>query len=162
MLNFNYTALFQLISFLIFMWVLARLLVNPVSKMFAERQQRISAGLAAAEQSRLAAEQARKMIAQQIEQARHEAQEILRQAGKAADTMRENMLGQAKRDAEAVVQRAQAEIQRERQAAVEDLRREAGHLAVFAATRIIGKSMDNDTNRALVEQSLREFHANGV
>lgn len=157
MINFNLTLLVQIIIFLLLLWILNRILFAPLGRMFDERSRRIEQGLAAAEQSRLQAEETQKQIQHQLEQARIEAHEILRQTSKAADTMRENLAKDARAEADNIIRRAQAEIQRERQAAIADLRRQAGELAIMAATRVVGQSLDTETNRRLVETAIGEI-----
>jgi F-type H+-transporting ATPase subunit b len=157
MININLTLIVQIVMFLLLLWVLNRLLYKPLGTMFTERTRRIEQGLAAAEQSRLQAEETQRQIQKQLDQARVDAQEILRQANRAADTMRESLTQEARAEAETIVRRAQAEIQRERQAAIADLRRQAGDLAILAASRVVGQSLDTDTNRRLVETAIGEI-----
>jgi F-type H+-transporting ATPase subunit b len=125
--------------------------------MFAERTRRIEEGLAAAERSSVAAAQAQQMIASQLEEARRQAQEILQQAAKSADAMRESLAQEARTEADTIIRRAQAEIQREQQAAITEMRRQAGELAILAATRVVGQSLDNEINRRLVESAIGEL-----
>ena len=157
MLNFNVTLLVQIVMFVILLMILNRVLFKPLGGLAIERTRRIEQGLAAAEQSRLQAEETKRQIQQQLDQSRSEAQEILRQAGRAADTMREQMVQAARDEADNIVRRTQAEIQRERQAAIADLRREAGDLAILAATRVVGQNLDTETNRRLVESAIGEL-----
>lgn len=157
MINFNVTLIVQLIMFGVLLYLLNRWLFGPVGKLAAERSRRIEQGLAAAEQSRVQAEEAQRQTLQQLNQARSEAQEILRQATRAADTMREQMVQAAREEAENIVRRTHAEIDRERLAAISDLRRQAGELAILAATRVVGQSLDTETNRRLVESAIGEL-----
>jgi F-type H+-transporting ATPase subunit b len=157
MINFNLTLIVQIVMFLILLYLLNRWLFRPLGRLAAERTRRIEQGLAAAEQSRLQAEETRRQMQQDLAQARADAQEILRQAGRTADTMREKLASDARAEADAIIQRAQAEIERERQAAIADLRRTAGELAILAATRVVGQSLDTEANRRLVESALKEI-----
>jgi len=157
MINFNVTLIVQVLMFLALLYLLNRWLFGPVGKLAAERSRRIEQGLAAAEQSRVQAEEAQRQTLQQLNQARAEAQEILRQATRAADTMREQMVQAAREEAENIVRRTHAEIDRERLAAISDLRRQAGELAILAATRVVGQSLDTEMNRRLVESAIGEL-----
>ncbi len=157
MIDFNVTLIVQIIMFLVLLYLLNRWLFGPVGKMAAERTRRIEQGLAEAERSRLQAEETRKQIQQQLDQARVDAQEILRQAGRAADALRDNLTTEARQEADTIVRRAREEIQREQQAAIADLRRQAGNLAILAATRVVGQSLDTETNRRLVESAIGEI-----
>jgi len=58
--------------------------------------------------------------------------------------------------AEALIAKARAEIQQERQKAVQDLRSQVADLAVMAAGRIIGESLDAKKHRELIERAIEE------
>jgi F-type H+-transporting ATPase subunit b len=55
-----------------------------------------------------------------------------------------------------LIARARAEIQQERAQAVEDLREQVADLAVMAAGRIIGESLDAKKHRELIERAIEE------
>jgi F0F1-type ATP synthase membrane subunit b/b' len=67
------------------------------------------------------------------------------------------MLDQRARDeAERLTERAREEIQRERDQAVAEVRRQFADLAIQAAEQVIGRSLDRDAHRELVEKALEE------
>jgi len=66
-------------------------------------------------------------------------------------------MAQARAEAETLLQQARGEIQRERQAAVDRLRREVGALAVLAASRVVGSSLDTAANRARADKVITDL-----
>ena len=154
MQRIDWTLITQIITFLVFLWLLSRLFGQRVSAMLRQRADRIEAGLRAAEENQRRAEQMHHETQRQLDEARAERQSIVAAAHKAAEAQRQALIAQARDEADALVQRTQAAIQRERQAAVDELRREAGRLAVVAARRLIGEALDARTSRELADKAI--------
>ena len=152
----NLSLLAEVIAFLILLYVFVRLLYRPLTTAMATRAENIRAGLAAAEEASKAAQEAQARTQAQLEEAKAQAQEILRQAQSAANTMREQIVQEARAEAQKVIERGQAEINRERQAAVDELRRMVADVAIQAATRVVERSLDNQDNRRLVDEAIRQ------
>ena len=92
----------------------------------------------------------------QLETARAEGQQLIAQARDVAERFREDEIAKVREDITAERDRAQANIQRERDAAIEDLRREFAGLAIVAAERVIGRSLDESAHHELIDQVLEE------
>ena len=154
MQQIDWTLITQIITFLVFLWLLSRLFGQRVSAMLRQRADRIEAGLRAAEENQRRAEQMHHETQRQLDEARAERQSIVAAAHKAAEAQRQALIAQARDEADALVQRTQAAIQRERQAAVDELRREAGRLAVVTARRLISDALDARTSRELADKAI--------
>jgi F-type H+-transporting ATPase subunit b len=154
MQQIDWTLITQIITFLVFLWLLSRLFGQRVSALLRQRADRIEAGLRAAEENQRRAEQMHHETQRQLDEARAERQSIVAAAHKAAEAQRQALIAQARGEADALVQRTQAAIQRERQAAVDELRREAGRLAVVAARRLISDALDARTSRELADKAI--------
>ena len=151
----------EVATFLVFFWVLKWLFYQPVAAIARERAERIEAGLRAAEESQRRAEETQREVQRQLDAARAEARTIIAAAGKDAEAERQTLLAQARDEAETHLQQARGEIQHERQAAVDRLRREAGSLAVLAASRVVGGSLDTPANRERADRVIADL-ANGA
>ena len=95
-------------------------------------------------------------VEEQLNEARREGQRLLEQARQAAESFREVEAAKARQEAQAFVANAREEIQRERDAALSEVRRDFGDLAIFAAERIIRRSVDRQAHQDLVSQVLEE------
>jgi F-type H+-transporting ATPase subunit b len=93
---------------------------------------------------------------QRLEEARAEGQGLIAQAREVAERYRAEELAKAREEIQAERERAEANIQRERDAAIEELRREFAGLAIDAAERVVGRSLDEDAHRDLIEKTLEE------
>ena len=144
------------VNFLFFLFVVQRLAFGPVSRMLAERRERVERGLADAEQARVDRENAEAERLAAIQEARREAKEILDRAQRVAQESRDADIAATKTELERLRTQATAEIEAEKQRAVADLRAEVADLALAAAGKVVGESMTGDRERRLVEEFLRE------
>jgi F-type H+-transporting ATPase subunit b len=84
-------------------------------------------------------------------------QEIIEQSRKRAQDIAVSIEEKAKAQAQDLVQAAHQEIEGERERLKTALRRESADIAVGLAGKILQENMDNDKNRKLVDQYIREI-----
>jgi F-type H+-transporting ATPase subunit b len=156
LLTINGTLIAQLIIFLVTLGVLYRLAWGPLLNILEARRRRIQEGVEAAERAMREREAAAREYQARLEEARREGQRILDRIAKEGEDLRKELEVKARQDAEGIITRARAEIEQERQTAVQDLRRQAADLAVLAASRIIGESLDEKKHRELIDRALEE------
>lgn len=105
---------------------------------------------------------AARLLAEQqagLDASRHEAQQLIAQARESAERVRADLLEQARLQQEELLARARREIDADRLRAIADLRREAVDLALAGATKVIGRNLDDVSNRRLVEDFLASVPA---
>ena len=93
--------IFQVINFLLLLYLLNRFLFKAVIRMLDERQQRISKGLEDAEAAARDRDLARAEREAALDEARKEAQTMIARATKIADDSKAEILAEAKAQAEA-------------------------------------------------------------
>ena len=147
---------FQVINFLLLLYLLNRFLFKPVLKLLDERETRIRKGLEDAEAAARDRELAQAEREAALDEARKEAQVMIARATKIADDSRAEILAEAKAQAEKVTSRATEEITAEKERAMAELRATVADLALQAASRLVRKEMDGPTQRRLVEEFLAE------
>jgi F-type H+-transporting ATPase subunit b len=156
LLTINGTLIAQLVIFLLVLFILYRLAWGPLLRILNERRARIAQGVEATQKAIQELEAAEKERQAKLEEARREAQTILDRIAKQGEDLRKELEAKAREQAEALIAKARAEIQQERQKAVQDLRSQVADLAVMAAGRIIGESMDAKKHRELIERTIEE------
>ena len=148
--------IFQIVNFLLLLYLANRFLFKPVLKLLDERSARIRKGLEDAE----AAERDRQLAQAEREKAltdaRNEAQALLARAAKIAEDSRAETVAEAKAEAEKLVARAHDEITAEREKAMSELKAQVADLALDAASKLVRAEMNADTQRRLVDQFLAE------
>jgi F-type H+-transporting ATPase subunit b len=156
LLTLNGTLIAELIIFLVTLGILYRWAWGPVLNILEARRKRIQEGVEATERAKQELEAAEKERQAKLEEARREAQAILDRIAKQGEELRKELETKAREQADALIGRARAEIQQERAMAVQDLRSQVADLAVMAAGRIIGESLDAKKHRELIERTIEE------
>jgi len=142
------------VVFAALLFILAKFVLPLIVKAGAEREQAIAKNLADAETMRTdvasALEEQRELLAG----ARGEAAAIMNEARQAAERERTQGVERTRAEQEEMLSRARQEIATERDRAIAELRRETVDLAIAAAARVVGKSLDAATDRKIVEDYL--------
>lgn len=146
----------QLINFGLLLVLLRLFAYKPIMKMLDNRANKIKESLEAGDRAKQDAVSAEKEIAKKIEEASASGQQIVGQAVKTAEEVKRRAALDAKKEADAIVSKAQVEIQREKQESMTELRKEVADLAVLVAGKAIGESIDKETQRRLIENTLKE------
>jgi F-type H+-transporting ATPase subunit b len=141
-MDINATLILQMLAFGIFVWVMMKVALPPITRNMKAREARIAEGLAAAERGSKALQDASAKSDEALKAARVQAQEIVGAAGKQATQLVE----QAKQDAETekarIVASGRSEVEREVTQAKDALRRQVGDLAVAGASKILKREID--------------------
>jgi F-type H+-transporting ATPase subunit b len=152
--------LFQVIiaaaNFVVFLAILWAFALKPIAKILNDRKERIDEGLRDAEQARKDRESAEAERLAALQEARREANEILTRAQKVADESRERDIAATKAELERIRTQASADLEAEKQRAIADVRAEVADLALRAAGRVVGETMNDERQRRLVEEFLKE------
>lgn len=149
------------LNFLFFFFVITWFAWGPLTRMLNERRERIEQGLKDAEQARRDRESAEQERLAALADARREASEIIARAQKVAQESREADIAATRKELEALRTRASADIEAEKHRAIADLRAEVADLALAAAGRVVGESMDGERQRRLVQEFLAETGSGG-
>lgn len=147
---------FQIINFLLILYLLNRFLFRRVLSLIDERQARIAKGLEDAEAAARDRELARAEREAALDEARKEAQTMIARATKIAEDSRAEIVAAARTEAEKVAARATADITAEKKRAIAELRTQVADLALQAAGRLVKADMNAKTQRRLVEEFLAE------
>jgi F-type H+-transporting ATPase subunit b len=147
---------FQIVNFLLLLYLLNRFLFKRVFALLEERQTTIGKGLEDAETAARDRELARAEREAAVAEARKEAAALIASANKIATDTRDEILAQARTDAEAATERAREEITAEKEKAMAELRAQVADLALEAAGKLVRSDMNATTQRRLVEEFLAE------
>jgi len=144
--------LVQLFSFLIMVLVLRAWAYKPILSMLKRRRETIAQGL---EDARLAgdaranAEQEAEKI---LDEARKEAATLVREASKQANETTLEIKSQAEQQAMHIREVAHEESEEAKIRALHDLRGQVAALAIAAAQKVIGETLDDKRQHALIDE----------
>ncbi len=149
------------LNFLLFFAIIYFAAFRNIGQRLEDRRRRIEQGLRDADQARREREQAAEQRQAVLTDARREANEIVTRAQRTADEIRERELAEMRAELERQREQAVAQIQAERQRAVNDVRSQVADLALMAASRVVGETMNDQRERRLVEEFLAEVGQDG-
>ncbi len=156
-LGFNIPSLVVfLVNFLILLGILHLFAYKPLLRLLDQRSERIRESLEAAERAKQQAAESEARTQEHLQEARREGQRLLDQARELAEKYREDEMAKARQEAEAFIARARQDILRERDGAVEEVKTHFARLAIQAAERVIGQSLDADAHRDLIGKVLED------
>lgn len=121
------------------------------------RQAQIKEQLESAQRSREEAARIREQAAQDIDAAHRESVEIVERAGHTSDAIKDEMRKRAQEEYDRIVGQAKSEIDLERERAELALRRRAADIVVDSAGQIIGRDLQPQADRRLIDQSLDDL-----
>ena len=160
MLNINFwDILWTVINLLIFFLLLKKFLFKPVLGMMERREQMIKDDLDKAKKASEEAEQIKAEYETKLSEAQAEAVKITTTAKQRADKESAEIVEDAKAEAAHIIADAQKTIERDREAAMSAAKEQIAGLAVMAASRVLEKNIDEESNREFAEQLLAEVGA---
>jgi F-type H+-transporting ATPase subunit b len=142
----------QMVTFFVVLIVLAKWVFPIFTKTLDQRTRVIQEGVENTERSRRELAEAQRRIEGLLEEARQQAQQTLAQATTAGEHLRTEIEQEAQARAKDILAQADKRIQQEIAQARAELRQQVADLAILAAERVIGHSLDSADNRRLVNE----------
>lgn len=155
----NFTFLFELVAFLLVLGVLAKWVMPRLQQALNERQENIRRGIEDAEHAKQAAAQADADYSAAMDDARVKARAMVDEARRIGDQLREDARKRGEQEAERIVAGARVEIEAEARRAAEQLRRDVSDLVVAVVERVVGRGLDVEAHRALIDRTIGEVEA---
>jgi F-type H+-transporting ATPase subunit b len=146
----------QIINFMLLLVLLRIFLYKPIVNMLDRRREKIKSDLAEAETARSQAETAKQEYEKQLEEAREERRSILAQAKEQAEKTREEILAKARTEAQELVSRTEEDMAALRSQALSGAEDQIVELALAAAGKLVGESLDDKTHRRLIQDFISE------
>ena len=148
------------ITFLVLLVVLGKFAWGPIVKMLAERERTIRDAIESAKKERAEAE---RMLAEQKEslmRAQREAAELAKRNAAEVEKLRVELTDRARKEADELIATARRQVTEEISKARAELKAQVVDLAIDAAARLVKANLDDKTQRALVEEYIKQLPAN--
>jgi F-type H+-transporting ATPase subunit b len=150
----NATFIFQLIIFLVLVYVVGRKILPSINAALEQRQERIRSSLDAADPARadaVAADDERRAV---LEAARHQAREVVAGANRTAEAVRVDFSTRGQTEYERIVGSAEAEVALARQHAVDEAANRVGEMAMDVVERVVGRKVSVDAHQDLIAEAV--------
>jgi len=145
---------FAIVFFFVWKWALP-----AISRTLEARQQAIVGRLEDAEKAKMDAERLRSDYERQVAEAHVKGNQIIEEARKTADQMKNDMVQRAQAEAESLLTKAREEAGTEKARALAEARQEVANLTVDLAEKVVGQSLDRETQLGLVERYIAELES---
>jgi F-type H+-transporting ATPase subunit b len=146
----------QFVNFILLLFLLRAVAYKPILRMLDERSARIRESMERAEELKTQAARTEEEFTRRLADARRESQDIIAQGEKISERLRQDDLDKTRRQVEEIRIKALEDIARERESAIAELRKQVADLAVLAATRAVGRSLDQSSHLRLIQEALVE------
>jgi F-type H+-transporting ATPase subunit b len=144
------------ICFVIVALVLTRVAFPKIREVIEQREKTIQDALETAESSKEEAQHQLDEYKQQLAEARSESNRIIEEARQSAEAVRKELTAKAEKDAEAIVARASEQIEAERNRTVQELQGSISDLTIELAEKVVGRSLDTQVQREMVDAYIKE------
>lgn len=146
----------QIVNFAVLLFLLNKFLYKPILKLFKDRSLKIEEGMKTAEDLKRQAAESEQKHQVYLEEARKEAHRIVEQATKLGDEEKKKIIELANEESRKIVDRTMREIDREKKNITADIKQEVGEMVVALATSMIKKTLDEQAQRTLLDEALKE------
>jgi F-type H+-transporting ATPase subunit b len=153
------TLIFQLINFLLLVFVLTKLLHKPLKKLMEDRQKEISDGLENAAKAReqlLQAEADREAL---LAQADKDGRAMLEEVKKRGTELEQKLSAEAQEKAEKLLARTRDEIAAERDQLKDELKGELASLVVTATEKVLASPIPDKEKREQMSKLVKEVQS---
>lgn len=150
------TIFFQIINFIILVYMFNRYLKAPLAKILTERKNKIVNDLEQAESSKKSAETMKTEMEETLKKARFEANEIIAQAERKAQDRYDALIKEGHVHRDKIISAAEHETIRMREELKKELTVSLRETAAMMAMEVLNKKMDDNTKNSLLDDFIDE------
>jgi F-type H+-transporting ATPase subunit b len=149
-----------IIAFGLTFLLLRRFAFGPVQRIIDQRRDRIREALDESDKARQEARQLRELTAKEREQAKADREQILEESRRQAQTLFQQARQKADDDLRERLAKNQEELEAENRRMQEQIRRDVVELTLLAAEKVTGKTLDEDDQKRLIDETIEELDVN--
>jgi F-type H+-transporting ATPase subunit b len=151
---FSSLIFWEIVSFAILLFVLAKYAFPPILEGLDARERKIRESIEAAERQRVEAERRMAEYEAKMKAAQREAEALMEQAKARAQHLLEENERRLNQEADRIKASAEREIDQERRRAIQEVRGYAADLALRVAEKLVERSLTDADHKRLAEESL--------
>lgn len=148
-INLGYLVM-QILLFVILLMVMRGYAYAPIIRVLEERKARIAKGLEDARQAAIARDNADAEARKILDAARAEAAKLRQEAAVQAEETAGGIRAEAEREAKGIVASAREDAEAERNRILSELRGQVAAIAMAAADKLVGESLDKPRQQQLI------------
>ena len=149
--------IWTIVCFLIALYVLKRYAFGPIQAQIDERRKRIGQAVEEADNARAEARELLEQHRALIGQAKSESAEILAEARKVSEAQMARVREEAETERQRRLEDTRKQIDAETVRAIDQIRNEVADLTIEATERVVGKVLDTEDQRRLIDEAISEL-----
>lgn len=148
--------LWQIVNFLILVWVFKKFLFTPMGTMLEKRKNQIAKDVTAAKKDKEEANLLKIEAEKAIKESKIKAQEIMVDAVKKAEEIKEDIMKETHAQREKMLKAAEAEALKTKEQAKRELRDEMTEIAIKLAEKMVMQRIDKKVGSELLNDFIEE------
>lgn len=156
MIAIDLNLVWTIINIIVLYLLLRHFLIGPVTAVMDQRKQMIEDGFKNAQTAQDDANRLKKEYETALSGARKESVQLVEDARKTAKAEYDRIINEAGEKAGNMIEAAKETVRTEREQTMKELKSQIAGLAAVSAAKIIGGNTDENRNRALYDQFLKE------
>ncbi len=153
---FSSLIFWSLISFGLFLWMMAKFALPPILQALEERQKRIQSDIQSAEDLKVAAESLKKDFEAQLQTAHEKATTIVQLAQEVANKIKDRTLNETQAKCRQMQKDAEHEIMTTRNQLLREIRDYVSELTIASTEKILNRSLTDEDRSRLVGESIED------
>lgn len=159
MLVLDWNIIWTIVNIMILYLLMKKFLFGPITEIMDKRKKAIEDSFETAKSRNEEAEHLKVQYEEALSHAKAEAEEIVKEARERANDVYNRTVKAAEQEAIKVIENANQAIEMERKKTIESIESEIIGLTMAAASKVLEKNINEDTNRQLVDEFLAEVGA---
>lgn len=159
MLSLDWSIIWTIVNILVLFLFLKKFLFKPVTEMMEKRKNAIETSLQEAEDTKSEALKMKTDYENQLSMAKEDASLILKESRERAAREFNEQMKESKEMAAKIVQEASVAIELEKRKSLLEAQAEIATVALLAASKVIEKNVDDNTNKQMLNSFLNEVGA---
>ena len=156
MIHIDSNIIWTVVNLLILFVLLRIFLFKPVLGMIEKRRNMIQSSLDEADQKNADAANLKQQYESSLKDAKQESFHIVSEAKGRAQAQYDQIIDKANEDASQIIKQANATAEADREKILKDARAELADVALAAASKLLGTTVDAETNKAMLDAFLAE------
>jgi len=152
--------LFQVVNFLVLLFLLKKFLYKPILNLLEKRQTKIRDGLKKAEEFEREWQKIRKIREEETMKAEEKTVQIIEKARKSAEAKEKEILGNISLKTEKMIEEAQIDISMEREKITDEIKKEMAKYIILAAEKVLERTLKEEDEKKIAEETLNALNKN--
>ncbi len=155
----NGTFVVELVAVIVILWLMTKYILPPLNKAMTERQEKIRASLAAADEANAEAAAAGDERQILLAEARDQARAIVTAAQATSDQVKAESSGRGQVEYDRIVAMAAGEVDTARQRAIDEASARIGEIVYDLVNKIVGREVDESAHQDLIREAVSALNA---